>query len=104
MPSVDQMIRSEVRKLARQGRLVDHAFKTFQRQVFTGAAPEQVHTMRTCFFAGAAEFWAIVQAAADEGEGVSDDEEAFMVGLVGEIERFHLRTIVASTIATEAPQ
>ena len=52
---VQTQTRKELHKLARQGRLVDQAFKYFQRQVFPGAPPDQVAVMRTSFFGGAAE-------------------------------------------------
>lgn len=95
MPSSDKMIRSQLRKLARQGRLVDECFKTFQREVYPGAPAEVVAQMRICFFAGAAELWAVIGAAADESDDVSADEEAFMNAWVAEIETFHARTIAA---------
>lgn len=96
MPSSNQMARAHLRKLSRQGRLLDECFKVFQRQVFPGAPPDQVFAMRTCFFAGAAELWAVMHAAMDEGDDVSTDEEAFMQGWVSELERFHARTVAAS--------
>jgi hypothetical protein len=80
MPSSDNMIRSELRKLVRQGRLIDECFKTFQRAAFPGASPDQVAALRIAFFAGAAEIWAVMHAAIDEGDDVSGDEEAFMQG------------------------
>lgn len=102
MPSTDQMIRSEVRKLARQGRLIDEAFKLFQRQVFPGAPPDQVHAMRVSFFAGAAEIFALMTAGLDDGTGETDGDLSFMSQWVDEIERFHARTIEATKAAGKA--
>lgn len=101
MASTDKMVRSEVRKLARQGRLIDEAFKMFQRQVFPNAGPDLVGQMRICFFAGAAEVWAVMQAAMDDGDAISPDEEAFMSGWVDEVERFYERVIAASKAGTK---
>jgi hypothetical protein len=95
MPSSNQMARPHVRKLARQGRLVDEAFKIFQRAVFSDAPPDQVAVMRTCFYAGAAELWALQLAALDDGDDVSDAEADFTAAWVAEIETFHARTIAA---------
>lgn len=95
MPSSDKMIRSELRKLARKGRLVDECFKIFQRSVFPGAPPDQVHTMRVCFFAGAAECHAMINAGLDEGTAETDGDLEFMSQWVDEIEQFHRRTIEA---------
>ena len=96
MPSSDKMTRAHLRKLSRQGRLLDECFKAFQRQVFPGAPPDQVSAMRVCFFAGAAELWAVMHAAMDEGDQVAPDEEEFMRGWVSELEQFHHRTVAAS--------
>jgi hypothetical protein len=95
MPSADKMTRRELRKLARQGRLVDECFKTFQRMVYPGASPEQVATMRICFFAGAAELMAITLAGLDDGVAETEGDLDFMEQWHGEVERFHERTIAA---------
>jgi hypothetical protein len=96
MPSIDQMIKTEVRKLARQGRLIDTAFTMFQRQVYPAAGPDQVAAMRVCFFAGAAEIFAVMNAGMDDGLAETDGDLRFMQQWVEEIERFHARTIAAS--------
>lgn len=100
MPSTDKMIRSEIRKLARQGKLIDAAFKVFQRAVFPGAGPDQVHAMRICFFAGSAEVYALMTAGLDDGLAETDGDLRFMEQWVGEIEQFHRRTIAAMTAET----
>lgn len=87
---------NELLKLARQGRLVDQAFKYFQRQVFPDAPPDQVAVMRTCFFGGAAELHAIFMVGLEEGDEPTDNDLAFMSMWVEELERFHARTIAAS--------
>lgn len=95
MPSCDKMVRSELRKLARKGRLVDECFKVFQRAVFPSAPPDQVSAMRICFFAGAAEIHAMVMAALDDGRDETDGDMEFMSQWVEEIEQFHRRTLAA---------
>ena len=85
--------RPKIRKLARQGKLVDETFKVFQRSVFPGASPDQVATMRVCFFAGAAEISALMMYGLDEGTRETDGDLEFMSQWQEEIERFHQRTI-----------
>lgn len=97
MPIIDHMIKAEVRKLARQGKLIDTVFKMFQRQVFPGAPEDQVHAMRICFFAGAAEIFAVMNAGMDDGLAETDGDLRFMQQWVDEMEDFHRRTIAAST-------
>lgn len=99
-----EMTRATLRKLARQGRLIDECFKEFQRAVYPGAAPDQVAALRTAFFAGAAEVWAVMNAAVDDGDPdeISTEEGAFMQGWVDEIERFHERTI--ATMRAQGPR
>lgn len=97
MSSIDKLLRSEVRKMARKGRLVDEAFKVFQRMVYPDAPPDQVAAMRTCFFAGAAELYAIQMAGMDDGVPETDGDVEFFGQVVDEITRFHERTISAAT-------
>lgn len=93
MPSSPQMIRKELRELARQGRLVEECFQVFQREFFPTASPVVAHAMRMCFFAGAAELWALINAGIDEADDISDAEEEFMGQWVAEVEAFHERNI-----------
>ncbi|WP_306150699.1 hypothetical protein [Roseovarius sp. MMSF_3281] len=86
------MTRSEVRKLARRGKLIDESFKVFQRTVYPGAPDDQVQAMRICFFAGAAELFALMHAGLDDGLSETDGDLAFMEQWVNELERFHKRT------------
>lgn len=95
MPTINTMIRSEIRRLARNGRLIDECFKTFQRMIYPGAPPDQVNAMRICFFAGATELFAIMNAGLDDDLSETDGDLAFMQNWVDEIERFHERTIRA---------
>lgn len=95
MPTAQDMTRASLRKMARQGRLIDECFKAFRQNVYPGASPDQIAALRVAFFAGAAEIWAVMNAAVDEGDAISDEEKAFMQGRVDEIERFHERTIAA---------
>lgn len=96
MPGVDKMVQSRIRKLAREGRLIDETFKVFQRAVYPGAPPDQVATMRTCFFAGAAELFALMNAGLDDGLSETDGDLVLMQQWVDELERFHARVIAAS--------
>jgi hypothetical protein len=93
MPSTDKMVRAEIRRLARKGKLIDEAFKVFQRSVYPGAPPDQVACMRTCFFAGAAEIFALITTGSDEGDEITNGDLDLMSQWVDEIERFHQRTI-----------
>lgn len=97
MPSVDKMVRSEVRKMARKGKLLDECFKVFQRAVYPGASPDQISQMRVCFFAGAAELNAVIMAGLDDGTAETDGDLAFMSQWQDELERFHRRTIATMT-------
>lgn len=90
-----RIARPQIRKLARQGKLVDEAFKVFRAAAFPGATPDQVHAMRVCFFAGAAEIWALTMVALDEGQEETDGDLDFMDAWTGEVERYHRRTIAA---------
>lgn len=87
------LARPKIRKLARQGRLVDTTFKVFQRAVYPGAPPEQVNALRIAFFAGAQEINALLLASLDEGNDPTDGDLEFMSHWQDEIERFHKRTI-----------
>ena len=97
MAGINRMLRGEVRKLARQGKLVDEAFKVFQRMVYPGAPPDQVAALRITFFAGAAEVAALLDAGLDDGLTETDGDMAFMSSWMDEIARFHARTLAAMT-------
>lgn len=89
------LARPQIRKLARQGKLVDTAFKVFQRTVYPGATPDQVNALRISFFAGAQEINALLLCTLDEGDNATDGDLAFMSDWQDEIERFHDRTMAA---------
>lgn len=95
MASIHHMVRGELRKLARQGRLVDEAFKVFQRMVYPGAPPNMVAALRITFFAGVAEAYALMTAGLDDGLQETDGDLRFMQQWVDEVERFHRRTLAA---------
>ena len=100
MSSLERMAgiaRPKIRKLARQGRLVDETFKVFQRSCYPNASPDQVATMRTCFFAGASEIATLMMFGLDEGTAETDGDLEFMSQWQDEIERFHRRTIDTMT-------
>lgn len=89
------LARAEVRKLARQGKLMDTAFKLFQRHAFPDATPDQVSTLRTTFMAGAAELHALLTAGSDDTapDVTSAEEEAMIFAVFDEVSRFHERTV-----------
>lgn len=96
MPSIDKMVKTEIRKLARQGKLIDTTYKMFQRQVFPDAPPDEVAALRIGFFAGVAEAYALLSAGLDDGLHETDGDLHFMQQWVVEVETFHARTIAAS--------
>lgn len=100
MPSIDKMTRDRVRKMARRGKLIDECFKVFVEHVYPGAPPGQLREMRVCFFAGAAELWAVVNAGLDDGVSETDGDLAFMSQWVQELEDFHRKTMAAMTAST----
>lgn len=89
------MARAEVRKLARQGKLMDTAFKAFQRAAYPDAPPDQVAALRVTFFAGAAELHALMIIGADDTspDEISGDEEEMAFAAFDEVTRFHERTL-----------
>ncbi|MBY5988227.1 hypothetical protein [Roseovarius atlanticus] len=89
------MTRAELRKLARRGKLIDTCYKVFADACFPGAPPDQRATMRICFFAGAAELFAVMNAGLDDGTNETDGDLAFMEQWVNELESFHEKTIAA---------
>ncbi|MCB1401275.1 MAG: hypothetical protein KDJ82_16275 [Rhodobacteraceae bacterium] len=100
--TADVIARQKARKLARQGRLVDETFKIVQRTIWPDAPPDQVSALRTAFFAGAGEVYALMMAALDEGDDASAGDMEFVEGWTQEIERFHARTIAASKATGKA--
>jgi len=99
MPSIEQMTRAEIRKMARRGKLIDTCFKVFADMVYPGAPADQRATMRVCFFAGAAEMFAVMTAGLDDGISETDGDLAFMQQWVDELEDFHRKSIAAATAA-----
>lgn len=99
---LSQVVRPQAIKLARQGCLVDECFKVFQRATFPGATPDQVHAMRTCFFAGAAELLSLMTFSIDPAtDDVTEADQDLFGSIAGEIERFHERTMKAATAGQE---
>lgn len=94
------LARPEIRKLARRGKLVDTTFKVFQRAVFPGAPPDEVHALRVAFFAGAQEINALLLASLDEGDDPTDGDLEFMSQWQDELTQFHERTIKAMAADT----
>lgn len=103
MPSsLDQIALPQIRELAHEGRLVETAFDVFRKMVFPGAGPDQVNAMRICFFAGAAEIYALMMASLDEGEDPTGGDLAFMGQWTAEIEAFHRRVLETVSAGGEA--
>lgn len=101
MPSVDKMIQTKVRKLARRGKLIDECFVMFAAHVYPNAPASQLREMRTCFFAGAAELFAIMNAGLDDGLDETDGDLRFMQQWVDELEAFHRNTMATMTANTK---
>jgi len=95
MPSIDKIALTKIRKLARRGKLIDTCFKVFQEHVYPDAPADQMREMRTCFFAGAAELFAVMNAGLDDGLDETDGDLRFMQQWVDELEAFHRNTIAA---------
>lgn len=96
MPYADQAVQSHLRKLARQGRLIDTAFRYFREAVYPGAPPDQIRELRVAFFAGAAEAHALTMAGLDENDDPSEAELDFMSNWVREVTEFHERTLATA--------
>ncbi|WP_010137345.1 hypothetical protein [Oceanicola sp. S124] len=103
MPSIDQMTRDRIRKMARRGRLIDECFKVFTASAYPNASPDQLREMRICFFAGAAELFAVMTAGLDDGISETDGDLIFMQQWVDELEAFHRKTVAAMTTAPSKP-
>lgn len=104
MPSIDKIARAKIRKLARRGKLIDECFKVFAAYVYPGAPDYQREVMRVCFFAGAAELFALMQASLDDGVSETDGDITFMEQWVDELEDFHRKVIVTSKPTGSAEQ
>lgn len=90
-----RMAGPKIRKLARQGKLIDQSFKVFRAAAFPDATPDQINLMRTCFFAGAAEIHALTMYGLEEGRDPTEADYQFMTDWVSEVKKFHERTIAA---------
>jgi len=86
-------VRPKIRKLARQGRAVDEAFKAVQRATHPDADPARVSELRAMFFAGAAELLALQMYGVADGPDATEDDYALFQRLTEEIERRHGRTL-----------
>lgn len=101
MPSIDKIVKSKIHKLARRGKLIDECFVVFAAHVYPNAQADQLREMRTCFFAGAAELFAIMNAGLDDGLDETDGDLRFMQQWVDELEAFHRNTMATMTANTK---
>ena len=102
MPTLEKMVRSELRQLARERRLMLYAFECFHKQVFPGASPQQIECLRVAFFAGGSELWSVMLAGVDEADAVSSAEEAMVTSIVEELDTFHRRML--ATVQAAGPR
>jgi hypothetical protein len=102
--STSKDVRGPILKLARKGRLVDQAFKEFQRAVYPNAPDDQVAALRISFFAGATELNSMLMFGTSLDSDVTDADLKFWTHVVDEIERFHKRTIQAAKASPKKPQ
>ncbi|MCA2014407.1 hypothetical protein LCM17_23150 [Cereibacter sphaeroides] len=98
---VTERTQAEIRKLARQGRLVDASFRAFQQLVYPGVPHDQVAALRVAFMAGAAEVHAILMNILDDGDEPTDADMSLYGGIASEIETFHNRTLVTMRAGRE---
>lgn len=63
--------------------------------VYPGAPADQRAVMQICFFAGAAELFAVMNAGLDDGVSETDGDLVFMQQWAAELEAFHRKTIAA---------
>lgn len=100
---VQELTRPRLMKLARRRKLIDTAFKLFQRKVYPDAQDHQITEMRICFFAGAAEYYAVLMYAMDSSSEIETEADLdFMAGVVEEIEAFHEKTVARAEMASRA--
>ena len=104
MPSIDKMTRNKLRKLARRGKLIDECFVVFAAHVYPNAPADQLREMRVCFFAGAAELFAVMNAGLDDGISETDGDLKFMEQWVDELEAFHRKTMATMSASTATQQ
>lgn len=84
-----RLVRPKIRKLARQGRAMDAAFKVTRAVLYPGATPDQIAAMRAMFFAGAAELLAYQLYGLSEGPGQTEADDDLMARLAREVEERH---------------
>jgi hypothetical protein len=89
--AIQTKVRSELRKQARKGKLVDTAFKEVIKNMFPNATSEEVYNYRRMFFMGAGELLALQMNATDAGDfmEVSEDELNFFDNVMTEVYTKH---------------
>lgn len=94
--AMSKVVRPKLLKLAEQHKLMHMCFDEFVSQVYPGASESQIKEMRTCFMAGAAEFytcWMYGVSITQDDEPTNEDMK-FVEGLTEEIDNYH-RNILA---------
>lgn len=88
----EEMMREKAIQLAKDGKLMDRIFQIFWKTVFPHANESQIHAMRLCFYAGAAETHSLMHLVA-EGDDSEDEKMDFMNCWVDELMEFHQATV-----------
>lgn len=86
-------VRPRITKLARQGKLVDEAFKAVRKAIYPDASADEIAIMRVMFMAGAAELLALQMYGVTEDSDPSAADEMLFGKIVEEVERRHGHTI-----------
>ncbi len=95
---LSRLARPKIRKLARQGKAMDTAFKTVRAAVFPEATPDEIAVMRTMFFAGAAELSAMQMYGISEGDTEAPEDMVLYGQMMEEIELRHGATIQLAAV------
>ena len=86
-------VRPQILKLARQGKMIDEAFKVTRKGLYPDATPEQIAMMRTMFFAGAGELMALQMYGVSEGDEITAQDDLLYAAIGEEIEQRHSQAI-----------
>ncbi|MEM8791052.1 MAG: hypothetical protein AAGE80_05510 [Pseudomonadota bacterium] len=93
--------RSEIHKLAKEGKLIDTAFQVFADACFANPTPDQRETLRIAFFMGARELFSLLMDGCDEVEPMEDDLR-LCARIEQELETFSNRTAMMAQASGRA--